>query len=152
MRYVVYRWGFPCLDYLLDVSIRESIIWAHITSFVHTCVYRMFNVFIACLMYLSHVYLHLSSRHCFLCMFSNSDLSIYMYLLDFEFTVVRLISFMLLVIACTCMPKPHHLIMHTCDCLICTPFGFIICTRGVASDNLGSSCPDPRDRTLVTLL
>ena len=30
------------------------------------------------------------------------------------FTVVPLISFMLLVIACTCMPEPHHLIMYTC--------------------------------------
>jgi len=82
-------------------------------------------------MYLSHVYLYLSSRHCFLCMLSDSDLSIYMYLLLFGFTVVPLISFMLLVIACTCMPEPHHLIMYTCDCLICTPLGFIICTRGL---------------------
>jgi len=27
----------------------ESIIWAYTTGFVHTCIYRMFNVFIACL-------------------------------------------------------------------------------------------------------
>ena len=67
----------------------------------------------------------------FLCMFSNSDLSIYMYLLDFGFTIVPLIFFMLLVIACACMPEPHHLIMHTCDCLICKPLGFIICARGL---------------------
>ena len=32
------------------------------------------------------------------------------------FTVVPLISLMLLVIACTCMPGPHHLIMYTCAC------------------------------------
>ena len=38
-------------------------------------------------------------------------------LLDFRFTVVPLISFMLLVIACTCMPEPHYLIMYTYDCL-----------------------------------
>jgi len=47
------------------------------------------------------------------------------------FTAVPLIFFMLLVIACTCMPEPHHLIMHTYDCLS-TPTGFIICTRRVA--------------------
>ena len=92
----------------------ESIIWACTTSFVHTCIYHMFNVLIVCLMYLSHVYVYLSSRHYFLCMFSDSDLSIYMYLLDFGFTVVPLISLMLLVIAYTCMPEPHHLIMYTC--------------------------------------
>ena len=28
---------------------RESIIWACTTSFVHTCIYRLFNIFIACL-------------------------------------------------------------------------------------------------------
>jgi len=38
---------------------------------------------------------------------------------------------MLLVIACTCMPEPHHLIMYTCDCLS-TPTGFTICTHEVA--------------------
>ena len=37
----------------------------------------------------------------------------------------------------------HVIVNHvTCDCLICTPLGFIICTRGVASDNPRSSCPD----------
>ena len=103
---------------------RESIIWAYTTSFVHTCI-------IACLMYLSHVYLLSSSRDCFICMFSDSDLSIYMYLLHFRFTVVPLISFMAHVIACTCIPEPHHLIMYTCDCLS-TLIGFILRTRWVA--------------------
>jgi len=88
-------------------------------------------VFIACLIYLSHVYLYLSSQHRFLYMLSDSDLSIYMYLLDFGFTVVPLISFMLVVFACTCMLESHHLIMYTCDCLS-TPTGFVICTRRVA--------------------
>ena len=54
-----------------------------------------------------------------------------------RFTVVPLIFFMLLVIACTCMPDPHHLIMHTCDCLS-TPLGFIICTRGLHLTTLNS--------------
>ena len=100
-------------------------------------------------MYLSHFYLYLSSRHCFLCMLSDSDLSICMYLLR---TYCRSFnSFMLLVITCTCMPEPHHLIMHTCDYLS-TPLGFIICTRGIAYDNPGFSCPDSTDRTLVALL
>jgi len=57
-------------------------------------------------------------------------LLIYMYLLDFRFTVVSLISFMLLVIACTCIPGAHHLIRYTCDCQS-TPTGFIICARRV---------------------
>ena len=82
-------------------------------------------------MYLSHVYLYLSSRHHFLFMFSDSYLSIIMYLLNFRFIVVPLISFMLLVIAYTCIPEPHHLIMHMCDCLS-TPTSFIISTRRVA--------------------
>ena len=63
----------------------ESIIWAYTTSFIHTCIYRMLNVFIVCLF-------DLSSRHHFLFMFSDSDLSIYMYLLGFGFTIVPLIS------------------------------------------------------------
>jgi len=64
----------------------------------------------------------------FLCMFFDSDLFIHMYLLDFGFTVVPLIFFILLVIACTCMLEPHHLIMYTCDC-VSMPTGFIICIR-----------------------
>ena len=121
--------GFLVWIIPLTYMSRKSIIWACTTSFIHTYIYRMFNVFNTCLMYLSHIYLYLSSRHCFLCMLSDSDLLIYMYLLDFGFTVILLISFMLLVIVCTCMPKPHHLIMHTCDYLICTSLCFIICTR-----------------------
>jgi len=54
-----------------------------------------------------------------------------MYILDFEFTIVPLIFFMLHVIACICMSDPHHLIMHTCDFLTCIPLGFIIYTRGL---------------------
>ena len=101
----------------------ESIIWACTTNFVHTCIYRMFNVFIACL------YVPMLSTPFSMHVF-RFRLMIYMYLLHFEFTVVSLISFMSLVIACTCMFESHHLIMHTCDCLICTPLGFIICARG----------------------
>jgi len=36
--------------------------------------------------------------------------------------------------------------------LLCTPSGFIICTRRVSSDNPGFSCLDPKDRTVATLL
>ena len=39
-------------------------------------------------------------------------------------------SFMLLVIACTCLPEPHHLIMYMYDCPS-TPIGFILRTRWV---------------------
>ena len=89
----------------------ESIIWAYITSFVHTYIYRVFSVFITCLIYWSHDYVNLCSLYHFSCMFSDSDLLIYMYLLDLGFTVI---FFILLVIFCTCMPGPHHLIMYTC--------------------------------------
>ena len=88
-------------------------------------------IVITCLIYLSHVYVYLCSRHHFLFMFYKSDLSIYMYLLDFGFTIVPLIFFMLLVTACTYMPESHHLIMYTCDCLS-TPTGFILRTCWVA--------------------
>ena len=85
-------WGMWYIDesfliWIIPLTYRshEFIIWAFTTSFVYL-------VFIACLMYLSHAYLYLSSRHRFPFMFSNSDLSIYVYLLDFEFTIVPLIS------------------------------------------------------------
>ena len=53
------------------------------------------------------------------------------------FTVIPLISFMLLVFACTSMPEPYYLIMHTCDCLS-TPLGFTICTSGLYLTTLDS--------------
>jgi len=50
------------------------------------------------------------SSYCLLCMFSVSDSSIYMiYWRSFNFLI-------LLVISCTCIPGPHHLIMYTCAC------------------------------------
>ena len=83
--------GFLVWIIPLTYQSRESIIWAYITSFIYTCIYRMFNVFIACLFVLKLLIP-------FLCMLSDSDLSINMYLLHFEFTVVPLIFFILLVI------------------------------------------------------
>jgi len=63
-------------------------------------------------------------------MFFDSDLLIYMYLLHFRFTTIPLIFFMLLIIACTCMPESHYLIMYTCDCLS-TPTGFVNVLAGL---------------------
>jgi len=101
----------------------ESIIWACTTSFVHICIYRMLDVS-------SHAYVYICSRHHFLCMFSDSDLSIHLYLLS-DLLWILWFLFMLLVIACTCMSEPYHLIMYKCDCLS-TPLGFILRTCWVA--------------------
>jgi len=122
MRYI--DEGFLVWIIPLTYQSRESIIWACTTSFVHTCIYRMFNIFIACLCVpmLSTPF----SMHVF--WFKLIDIHVFTH---FGFTVVPLISFMLLVIACTCMPEPRHLIMYTCDCLS-TPAGFIIYIRWVA--------------------
>jgi len=89
-------------------------------------------IVIACLIYLSHVYMYLCFSYCLLCIFPFQT---HRYT---WFTVIPLISFVLLVVAYICMPGSHHLIMYTCDCLLCTPFGFIICTRRVASTTLYS--------------
>jgi len=40
MRYKVYIWGFPYLDYYFDVLISGSVIWAYITSFI-TLIYSL---------------------------------------------------------------------------------------------------------------
>jgi len=109
---------------------RESIIWAYTTSFIHTCIYLMFNVFITCLFVLklsTQFYMHVL-------WFRIIDIYVFS---SFWIYCRSLISFLLLVIACTCMPEPHHLIMHTCDCLS-TPLGFTICTRGVHLTTLDS--------------
>jgi len=45
MRFKVYLWGFPCLDYLSMYQSHESVVWACITSFVHIC---LIWCFIAC--------------------------------------------------------------------------------------------------------
>jgi len=57
---------------------------------------------------------------------------------------------MLLVISCTCMPGPHHLIMYTCACYT-RHLALSYVLAGVAN-NPGSSCPDPRDWTVAALL
>ena len=78
----------------------ESIIWACTTSFVHTFIYRMLDVS-------SHVYVYIWYRHHFICMFSDSDLLIYMYLIS-DLLPILWFSFILLVIVDTCMPESHH--------------------------------------------
>jgi len=137
--------GFLIWIIPLTYQSRESIIWVCTTSFIHTFIYRMFNVFIACL-YVPMLSI-LFSMHVF--WFRLIDIHVFT---SFRIYYLSLISFMLLVITFTCMPEPHHLIMYTCDCLICMPLDFIICTRGAASDNPIFSCPDPRSRIMVVLL
>jgi len=80
---------------------RESIIWACTTSFVHTCIYCMFNLFTACTFTLRTAF-----YACF-------QFQIHRYI---WFTVVPLISLTLFVITCTCILRPHHLITYTCIC------------------------------------
>jgi len=67
------------------------------------------------------------------------------------FTVVPLISFMLLVIAGTCMPGPHHLIMYTVTSWARQLALSYVLAR-LISDNPGSSCPDPGVWTVAALL
>ena len=100
MRYVVYKWGFFWIIPLM-YQFRESIIWACTTSFVHTCIYRMFNLFAVCT-----YALHTAFHACF-------QFQIHRYI---WFTVVPLISLMSLVISCTCILGSHHLIMYMYTC------------------------------------
>ena len=79
-------------------------------------------------------------------MFFDSDLLIYMYLLDLGFTVIFLI---LLVISYTCMPGPHHLIMYTCACYA-RHLALSYVLAGVAN-NPGFSCSDPGVWTVALL-
>ena len=88
--------------------------------------------------------MYLCTSYCLLCMFSVSDSLIYMiYCRSFNFRYV--ICYYLYLHNWTTSFDHAHVY------LLCMPFGFIICTHRVTSDNLEFSCPDPRDRTLVTL-
>jgi len=89
---------------------------------------------------------YLCSLYRFPCMFFDSDLLIYMYLLDLGFTVIFLI---LIVISCTCMPGPHHLIVYTCACYA-RHLALSYVLTGVAN-NPGFSYPDPWVWTVVLL-
>ena len=83
----------------------------------------------------------------FPCMFSDSDLLIYMHLLDLRFTVIFLI---LLVISYTCMPGPPHLIMYTCACYA-RHLALLYVLAGVAN-NPEFSCLNPGVQTMVAWL
>jgi len=98
----------------------------------------MFNLFTARL-YVPMLFI-LPSMHV-----SVSDLSIYMiYCRSFNFPYI-ICQFLYLHTWTTSLDHVHIY-------LLCTPFGFIICTHRVASNNLGFSCPDQRHWTLVALL
>ena len=134
--------GFLIWTIPLTYQSHKFIIWACTTSFVHTCIYRMLDVS-------SRVYVYLCSRHHFLCMFFDSDLSIHMYLLDFRFSTDSLISIYvtglcLYMYAWTTsldhvhvwLPE-HANLLHLAYSLVC------FC------DNPRSSCPDLRVWTMV---
>ena len=81
-------------------------------------------------------------------MFSDSDLSIYKYLLDSDLLMILWFSFMLLVIACTYMSELHHLIMYCVTAWACQlALSYVL--AGLFSDNPGPSCPDPGAWTVV---
>ena len=129
--------GFLIWIIPLTYQSRESIIRACTTSFVHTCIYRMFNLFTACL-YVSMLFI-LCSMHVF-------QFQIHRYTC---FTVIPLISCMLLIIACTYMLGPHHLIMYTCACYA-RHLALLYVLAGVAN-NPGFSCPYPGVWTVALL-
>jgi len=133
------------LDYPLDVSLHESIIRAYTTRVAHTYIYRVFSVFIICCHILSHDYVYLYSLYRFSCMFSDSDLLIYKHFLGLKFTII----FHILVISCTCMPGPHHLIMYMCACYA-RHLALFFVLAGVVN-NHGFSCPDPGVWTIALL-
>ena len=122
--------GFLIWIIPLTYQSRESIIWACTTSFVHTCIYHMFSVFIACLCVpmLSILF----SMHVFRFRFIDIHVftSFWIYCRSFNFPYV------------TC----HYLYLHvwitSVDyvhvCLICTPLGFIVCTGGLYLTTLDS--------------
>ena len=126
----VYKWGFPCLDYSFDVltsQIGNANLYNWFSCFFTHCLTSCPYLFIACLVYLSHA-LHicrmimlLCSLHRISCMLSDSDLLIYMYLLDLGFTVIFLYvtcHFLYLRAWTTSLDHVHV-------CLLCTPSGFI---------------------------
>jgi len=89
--------------------------------------------------------MYLCSSCYLLCIFFVSDSSIYMiYGRSFNFPYVT----------CYCLYLHAWTtsLDHVYVCLLCTPFGFIICTHRVAFDNPIFSCLDSRVWTVVALL
>ena len=97
----------------------------------------MFNIFVTCLC------VPMFSIP-FPCMFFDL-------LITCIYLISDLLSFssMLLVISCTCVPGPHHLIMYTCACYA-RHLALFYVLAGVAN-NPGFSCPDPGVWTIVLL-
>ena len=91
--------------------------------------------------------MYLYSRHYFLCMFSDSDLSIYMYLLHFRFTVVPLCYLSLSVPVCL-----NH-ITWPCTRVITWARQLVLTyvLAGLLSENPEFSCPNLKFWTVVTV-
>ena len=81
---------------------------------------------------------------------SDSDLSIYVYLLDFGFTTDPLIFIYVTGHCLYLYARSHHMIVYTCDCLS-MPTGLSYVLVGLLSDNSEFSCPDLRVRIVVAM-
>ena len=129
MRIFLFRLFPRCIN----LRIQSLGLYNEFCSHLYLTYYLMFYfilVFIACLM----------SLRMFICAYALDTVfyacfSIHIYRYTCTYLISNLLPillflFMLLVITCTCMPEPHHLIMYTCDRLS-TPTGFILRTRWV---------------------
>ena len=100
--------GFLIWIISLTYLSRESIIWACTTSFVHTYIYRMFNLFTACT-YALHTAFYAYFQFQIYCRSFNFPYVICYYLYLHTWT--------------TSLDHVHV-------CLLCTPFGFIYVLAG----------------------
>ena len=137
--------GFLVWIIPLTYQSHESIFWACTTSFVHTYIYRMINVFIACLFVLK----------------LSTPFSMHI----FRFRLIDIYVFTWFRICCR--SSNFHLCYLSLPIPVCLNHITWSCTRVTAwarqlalsyvhaellSDNPESSCPDPRVWTAVALL
>ena len=114
----------------LTYQSHESIIWVYTTSFVHICIYRMLNVFIACLFIFKLSTLF--SMHAFRFRFIDLHVFTWFQIYSHFFNFLYVTCYCLYLYAWTTSLDHVHV------CLICTPLGFIICTRGLHLTTLDS--------------
>ena len=147
VRYMVYRWGFPFLDYFFDVLISWSCKLGLYRWFCrirfHRVLLRIFGFMIMIIIILLYMFISCLIT-CVL--FHQSPILIMLY------HICSLLDIAYYLSACSCMPmlttrfSIHALLIwiyrYTCA-YPCTPLGIHHTTRREVSHFSGSSCPDP---------
>jgi len=147
VRYMIYRWGFPYLDYSFDVLISWNRKLGCTAGFILFAFIGFYFRFLSLLLLLLLYYTCIHHGSPLVCYPHWSPTLILLYhvcsLLDITYYLSAYSCMLVLTTQFSVYALLIQIYRYTCACP-CAPFGVHHTTRWGVSDSPGSVCPDPK--------